>query len=128
MILTHPIEHMTDPANNPFPFRVVNPQVWGVRFPTEARALAFRNLSPTLVATTIALSVEDALRRLYNSEINVRLESFWDGGWDWSLGDPMNHFDATGHAWDLTTAVHLLALAAIATYPTIDLAINGAPA
>lgn len=35
-------------------------------------------------------SLTEVLDRLYAHEINVRIESFWDGGWDASLGDVIN--------------------------------------
>lgn len=36
----------------------------------------------------------EALARLYRSEINVSISTFWDGGWDVKLGDEMNGFVA----------------------------------
>ena len=35
---------------------------------------------------------QDILQALYDSEINCRIESFWDGGWTAWLGDDMNGF------------------------------------
>ena len=34
----------------------------------------------------------EILQALYASEINCRIESFWDGGWIGWLGDEMNGF------------------------------------
>jgi hypothetical protein len=34
--------------------------------------------------------LEDELQKIYDSEINVRIDSFWDGGWRVALGDEMN--------------------------------------
>ena len=39
-------------------------------------------------------SLETVLARLYRSEINVSISTFWDGGWDVKLGDDMNGFEA----------------------------------
>lgn len=38
------------------------------------------------------------LKKLYDSEINVRIDSFWDGGWRIMLGDEMNGYKNT--RWD----------------------------
>lgn len=35
---------------------------------------------------------QDILQALYESEINCRVESFWDGGWTGWLGDETNGF------------------------------------
>lgn len=52
----------------------------------------------------------ELLQKLYNSEINVSLESFWDGGIQAKIGDNMNGFkseenhatfeDAAQWCWD----------------------------
>jgi hypothetical protein len=34
--------------------------------------------------------LESELELIYASEINVRLETFWDGGWRVAVGDEMN--------------------------------------
>lgn len=34
----------------------------------------------------------EILQAMYNSEINCRIESFWDGGWIGWLGDETNGF------------------------------------
>ena len=39
-------------------------------------------------------SLTSVLADLYNSEINVSISCFWDGGWDVKLGDEMNGFKA----------------------------------
>ena len=36
--------------------------------------------------------VGDVLQRLYDSEINIELSSFWDSGYTWRLGDPANGY------------------------------------
>lgn len=36
----------------------------------------------------------NVLQELYDSEINVTVSSFWDGGFDVKLGDPMNGYRA----------------------------------
>ena len=54
------------------------------------------------------LDLIDVLRRLYESEINVSLTSFWDGGWTVKLGDEMNGFVAE--------ASHVRELSVVATW------------
>jgi hypothetical protein len=36
------------------------------------------------------IGIETELQAIYDSEINVRIESFWDGGWRVAVGDEMN--------------------------------------
>jgi hypothetical protein len=36
--------------------------------------------------------MEEELQKLYNSEINVQISCFWDGGWSVALGDNMNGY------------------------------------
>ena len=44
------------------------------------------------------MNLEKELKRLYDSEINVRIQCFWDGDWTVWLGDEMNgYFKPT---WD----------------------------
>ena len=38
------------------------------------------------------MNLQKELKALYDSEINVRIESFWDGEWRVALGDEMNGF------------------------------------
>jgi hypothetical protein len=38
------------------------------------------------------MELQQELQRIYDSEINVRIESFWDGGWRLLLGDALNGF------------------------------------
>ncbi len=37
------------------------------------------------------------MQELYDSEINVSISTFWDGGYDLKLGDDMNGFRAEGN-------------------------------
>lgn len=34
--------------------------------------------------------MEKELKKIYDSEINVRVQSFWDGGWCVAVGDELN--------------------------------------
>lgn len=36
------------------------------------------------------MNLKDILEYLYKEEQNVSLTSFWDGGWDFALGDECN--------------------------------------
>lgn len=40
------------------------------------------------------MTLDEVLDKLYNSEINWHISSFWDNGFDVKLGDEMNGFDA----------------------------------
>lgn len=37
--------------------------------------------------------VGQVLQRIYDSEINCRVSSFWDGGFDFAVGDTMNGWE-----------------------------------
>ncbi len=36
--------------------------------------------------------MEQELKKIYDSEINVRIESVWDGGWYVYIGDSLNGY------------------------------------
>jgi hypothetical protein len=57
------------------------------------------------------------LQRLYDSEINFKIETFWDGGFDWWLGDALNRYQEKGNAKTYSDAVAALLSAAIHHYP-----------
>lgn len=57
------------------------------------------------------------LEALYASEINFSLSTFWDGGFDWKLGDEMNGVDTYGCASTVNEAIEQLAAAAHIHYP-----------
>jgi hypothetical protein len=61
---------------------------------------------------------QSVLQALYDSEINRRIESFWDSGWTGWLGDEMNGF-TLGHVRGETLAecVAELANQACSVYP-----------
>ena len=46
-------------------------------------------------------NLQKELERLYDSEINVYLQSFWDAEWSVALGDEINGFHKT--EWDITS-------------------------
>lgn len=58
------------------------------------------------------------LQRLYDSEINFKMSTFWDGGFDWWLGDDMNGYKAEGTARSYQDAVDEIVLAARRHFPT----------
>ena len=64
------------------------------------------------------------LQELYNSEINWKISTFWDGGFDWWLGDEMNGFKAEGGADTLEEAVAALEQAALEHFPNSVFAAN----
>ena len=61
----------------------------------------------------------EKLQDLYNSEINFEISTFWDGGFDWRLGDSMNGFSAKGSADTLELAAGEIVEAAISKYPDL---------
>ena len=65
----------------------------------------------------------EILQALYSSEINCRIQSFWDGGWTGFLGDEMNWFPWAGVSGrTLDECVTELASQAVAVYPDSDFA------
>lgn len=70
------------------------------------------------------MSLIAVLQSLYDSEINVSISSFWDGGWLVRLGDEMNGYRAT-ETFDndqLDDAAAWLASAARKAYPQSEFA------
>ena len=57
------------------------------------------------------------LQKLYDSEINFTISTFWDGGFEWQLGDSVNGFEEEGWAETFDNAVELLRLSAIRCCP-----------
>lgn len=54
---------------------------------------------------------------LYESEINMTIASFWDGGFDVKLGDRMNGFKEATSVDSMAEAAEWLKDAAIRHYP-----------
>ena len=59
----------------------------------------------------------DILQKLYDSEINFEIFTFWAAGFDWKLGDEMNGFKDGGRADSLEEAARDLAIAAVKHFP-----------
>lgn len=57
------------------------------------------------------------MQQLYDNEINVQIESFWDGGFDVSIGDAMNGIDASTSVRSWAEAEAWLAKKASEIYP-----------
>ena len=57
------------------------------------------------------------MQGLYESEINFSVSAFWDCGFWWRLGDPLNGVLADGSAATFEQAVSDLARAAIQHFP-----------
>lgn len=64
------------------------------------------------------------LQDIYDSEINFTLSTFWDGGFDWKLGDESNGWKAEGNADSLEQAVVALDAAAREHYPRSTFALR----
>ena len=60
------------------------------------------------------------LQALYDSEINFSISTFWDGGFDWKLGDEMNGYKANGTSEQIDEAIWSLAMAAKEHYPNSE--------
>ena len=58
------------------------------------------------------------IQRLHDSEINCQVSTFFDGNFDWQIGDAMNGFVAEGSAQTFTEAERQLAAKACYLYPT----------
>lgn len=74
--------------------------------------------APPLVPSNTQPSVYDIPQALYDSEINFRVEYFFDGEWTASLGDKLNGWkDEDEDATDFTEALLALRDMAIRHYP-----------
>jgi hypothetical protein len=62
-------------------------------------------------------SVAGKLQALYDSEINFRIECFWDGGFNWQLGDELNGWKEFGGGDTIEEAAEDLWAAAEKIYP-----------
>lgn len=62
-------------------------------------------------------TLANVLAALYDSEINVNISSFWDGGFEVKLGDGMNGFDAETTVQHSTEIAAWLKSEAIKAYP-----------
>lgn len=62
------------------------------------------------------------LKDLYDSEINFGIFSFWDAGYQITLGDPVNGIHAREHFDDLEIGLSWLAAMAVEKYPDSDFA------
>ena len=61
--------------------------------------------------------MSDILQELYDSEINFKISTFWDAGFDWQLGDEMNGWKANGIANTFAGAAIALESAALLYFP-----------
>lgn len=58
---------------------------------------------------------------LYSQEINFSISVFWDGGWDWELGDDQNGIDDKGNCDTLGDAIKELCDSAVKRYPKLKI-------
>jgi len=63
------------------------------------------------------METSDVLRNIYDSEINFKISAFWDAGFDWALGDPLNGFLAEGCELTLSDALTELVSATLEHFP-----------
>jgi len=59
----------------------------------------------------------NTLQDLYDSEINCSISCFWDGGWQFKLGDEMNGFCAVSYCATFKEGVNWLTEQALIHYP-----------
>ena len=79
---------------------------------TERLPLAFEGGMPDRIDLASSL-----LQGLYENEINFTVSAFWDCGFRWQLGDPLNGFMADGSAPTFEQAVSDLAQTAAEHFP-----------
>lgn len=68
--------------------------------------------------------MENTLQELYDSEINFQVSTFWDGGFDWHLGDEANGILDSGNSPTFLDAVEDLKHSAIKNFPESTFAKN----
>jgi hypothetical protein len=61
--------------------------------------------------------MEQELQKIYDSEINVTITWFWDGGVDVKLGDDLNGYEAEGQVKTIAEVVPWLQQAIAKHYP-----------
>lgn len=66
------------------------------------------------------MNVEEILNRIYDSEINFKIETFWDGGFDFFLGSKMNGFEAESNFRTIKEGVYWLTSEILKHYPNSD--------
>lgn len=57
------------------------------------------------------------LQEIYDSEINFTITSFWDGGFNWKLGDELNGFKAEGDGTTIDSVITQLTAATCLHFP-----------
>lgn len=65
----------------------------------------------------ITLSLEDVLKRMYESEINAEISCFWDGGFCVSLGDELNGYKEKSDCLELSEVADELHRLILKHYP-----------
>ena len=66
------------------------------------------------------ISLDDAMRVLYNNEINCSVATFWDGGYIVKIGDDLNGFKADMMVATPVEASVWLLVKASELYPEFD--------
>ena len=64
----------------------------------------------------------EMMQDLYDSEINFRIDTFWDSGFDVYLGDKLNGYVANTNVDTWTEAVEYLRVKAIEYWPQSEFA------
>lgn len=73
------------------------------------------------------MTLDQVLTRLYESEINVSIVSFWDGGYEVGLGDRINGFRAENTFWKAEAIAPWLDAQARRHYPKSEYAAQPPP-
>ena len=68
------------------------------------------------------MKVGEILQHIYDSEINIEISWFWDGGINWKIGDESNGFKASNFRdiYDIDTATKDLCDKIIKIYPNSE--------
>jgi hypothetical protein len=66
------------------------------------------------------VKIDEALKRLYDKEINCSISSFWDGQWRVQIGDELNGFKAESTEIRIEDVAQALIDLAKETHPLED--------
>ena len=80
----------------------------------------YKWIKPTILAVCERGRKErkmEKLQKLYDAEINFKIQCFWDNGFEWFLGDDLNGYAESGNADTVIDAVGKLFESAKKRYP-----------
>jgi hypothetical protein len=98
----------------------------GLQMDNVFRATAFGRFQDELKAVRAVIDQPHTLQRLYESEINFSITTFWDDGFEVKLGDHMNGFKAETNVRTFAEALSWLDREARKAYPNSVYAVGRA--